>query len=120
VLGSNSGFASPSESNSASGSLQNNIEIHAKDTSIWIILNAQVNMLSNAKAKASSVREIPLPEFSILHLQSSIQDLVGFVTSDGDMGGNLLIPLDAEASDSVLGSGWDWFLSGEIFEDLAG
>ena len=77
-------------------------------------------MLSNAKAKASSVREIPLPEFSILHLQSSIQDLVSFVPSDGDMGSNLLVPLDTEASDGVLGSGWDGFLSGQIFQDLTG
>jgi hypothetical protein len=34
--------------------------------------------------------------------------------------GHFLVSLDTEGSDGESGSGWDGFLSSEIFEDLGG
>jgi len=63
----NFAFASSSKTNSASGSFEDNVEIHAENTSKWIILDTQINMLLNTKAEATSVRKVSLLELSVLN-----------------------------------------------------
>jgi hypothetical protein len=53
VLGSDGGFASPSKSNSASGTLEDNVEIHTEDTCEGIILDSEIDMLLNTESKAT-------------------------------------------------------------------
>ena len=76
-------------------------------------------MLLNTETKASSIREIFLLEFSILDLESSFEDLVSLISSDGDMDSDFFITLDVEASNSVTSAGWDGFLSREVLKNLA-
>ena len=66
VLCSYSAFASSSKANSTSWSFKDNIEIHTKNTSKWIILDTQINVLLNTKSKATSVREVSLFQLSVL------------------------------------------------------
>ena len=104
MLGTDSGFASSSETDSASWSFEDDVEVHTENTGEGIILNTQINVLLNTKSEASCIREISLFEFSVLDLETSFQDLIGFVSSNGDMDCNLFISFDAETSDCESGS----------------
>jgi len=64
------------------------------------------------------IREVNFSQFSVLDLQSSFENFVSLVSSDGDVGSDFLVSLDTETSDSESSSGWDWFLSSKIFKDL--
>ena len=119
MLGSDSGFASSSQTHSASWSLEDDVKVHTENTSEWIILDTQIDVLLNTETKASSIREIFLLEFSILDLESSFEDLVSLISSDGDMDSDFFITLDVEASNSVTSAGWDGFLSREVLKNLA-
>ena len=120
MLSTNSAFASSSEGNSSSLSFKDYVEVHTEDTSEWVILHTQVDVLLNTKSKASSIREILLLEFSILNFQTSFQDFIGFITSDTDMDSDLLVSLNAETSDGESSSWWNWLLPSKIFQDFAG
>ncbi len=115
VLGSNGALASSSEANPASRPLQDDVEVHTEDTSEGVILDSQVDVLLNTESKASCIREVSFLQLSVLNLQTSLQDFVGFVSSDGHVNCNFLVPFDAKASNCESGSGGDWFLSWEIF-----
>ena len=73
-------------------------------------------MLLNTESEASCIGKVPLFEFAILNLESTLEDFVGLITSDSDVNSDLLITLDVEASNSVTSTGWDGFLSGEILQ----
>ena len=118
MLGSNSWFASSSQSNSASWSFKDNVKVHTENTSEWIILNTQINVLLDTETETSSIREVNFSEFSVLDFKSSFENFVSFISSDSDVSGDFLVSFDTEASDGESGSWWDWFLSGQIFQDF--
>lgn len=63
VFGTNGGFASTSKSNSASGALQDNIEVHSEDTSEGVILNTEIDVLLNTESEASCIKKyVPVSE----------------------------------------------------------
>jgi hypothetical protein len=76
-------------------------------------------MLLNTESEASCIGKVLLFEFAILNLESTLEDFVGLITSDSDVNGDLLITLDAEASNSETSAGWDGFLSGKVLKNLA-
>jgi len=53
VLGSDSGFASSSQTNSASWSFKNDVKVHTENTGEWIILNTQINVFLNTESETS-------------------------------------------------------------------
>ena len=53
VLGSNSGFASSSQTNSASWSFKNNVKVHTENTSEGVILNTQIDVLLDTESETS-------------------------------------------------------------------
>lgn len=53
VLGSNSGFASSSETDSASWSFKDNVKVHTENTGEWIILNTQINVFLDTETEVS-------------------------------------------------------------------
>lgn len=57
VFGTNGGFASTSKSNSASGALQDDIEVHSEDTSEGVILNTEIDVLLNTESEASCIKK---------------------------------------------------------------
>jgi hypothetical protein len=111
VLGTNGTFASSPQSDPASGSLQDNVEVHSENTSEGVVLDTQIDVLLNAESKTSyikqkctRIREVLFLKFSVFHLQASLQNFVGLIASHSHMDCNLFVSLDAEASDSVSGS----------------
>jgi hypothetical protein len=118
VLGANGTFASSSKSNSASGALQDNVEVHSEDTSEGVILDTQIDMLLNAESKTSyieqkctCIREVLFLKFSVFHLQASLQNFIGLIASNSHVYCDFFVSLNAEASDCVSGSGGDWLLA---------
>ena len=120
VFGSDSGFASSSQTNSASWSFEDDVEVHTENTGEWIILDTEIDVLLNTESEVTSVREVGFSQFSVLDLEASFEDFVGLIASDGDVHGHFLVSLDTEGSDGESGSGWDGLLSSEIFKDLGG
>ena len=120
VLGSDSAFASSAEADSASGSLEDHVEVHTEDTGEGVVLDSQIDVLLDTESEASAVREIDFLEFSVLDLEASLQDLVGLLASDGHMHGHLFVSFNTETSDCVFCSGRDWLLPGEILQHFAG
>ena len=118
MLGSNSGFASSSQADSASRSLEDHVEVHTENTGEGVILNTEIDVLLNTETETSSVREVDFSQFSVLDLESSFKDFVSLVASDGNVDGHFLVSLDTERSDGESSSGWDWLLSGQIFKHL--
>jgi hypothetical protein len=55
MFGTNGGFASSSESDSAACSFEDDVEVHAENTGEWIILDAQIDVFLNAETEASSI-----------------------------------------------------------------
>lgn len=55
MLGSDSAFASSSETNSASWSLEDDVEVHTEDTSEGVILDTQIDVLLNTETEAAGI-----------------------------------------------------------------
>ena len=64
--------------------------------------------------------EVLLSEFEFLDTESSLEEILGLLTSDGDVHRDLLISLDTEGSDSVASLGLDGGLVTEILKHLGG
>jgi hypothetical protein len=58
-------------------------------------------VFADPKPKVTSLREVSFPQFVFLDLQSSLQDLLSFWASDGDVDGNLLVTSNTESTDGV-------------------
>lgn len=106
--------------NSHTGSAHDDVEVHTEDTDSRVVLDTEVNVLLNTETEVTGLGEVPPPQLVLLDLQSSLQNLLRLGTSDGNVGGNLLVPSDLERSDSVSSLGGDGGLTGKLFEDLGG
>ena len=116
VLSSNFAFTSSSKTNSASWSFENNVEVHTENTSEWIILDTQIDVFLNTETKATSIWEISLFQFSIFDFKTSLENLVSFIASDGDMYCNFLVSFDTKASNGETSSWGYWLLSSQVFK----
>lgn len=79
------------------------VEVHAVDTDCRIILDAQIDVLTNAKPKVARLGEVLFPQLVLLDLETAFEDLLSFGTTDGDMDGDFLVTTDAECADGVAG-----------------
>ena len=57
VLGSDSGFASSSQTDSASWSLEDDVKVHTENTGEGVILDTQINVFLNTESKVSCYYE---------------------------------------------------------------
>ena len=79
------------------------VEIHAIDTNAWIVLDAEIYMFADPKAKVAGIGEVALTELIFLHLEASLENFLSFGATDGDMYGNLFIAADTESTDGETG-----------------
>ena len=85
------------------GTLKDDVEVHAVDANLRIVLDAEVDVLLDAKAKVARGAEVVLGELILLDLEALLEDLSSLCTTDGGVDGDLLISADAESSHSVSG-----------------
>ncbi len=79
------------------------VEIHAVDTDRRVVLDAQVNVFTDAETEIASLGEIAFSELVFLHFQSTLEDLLCLGTADSDVDGYFFITSDTESSYSVSG-----------------
>lgn len=77
-------------------------------------------MLLDSEPKVTGVGEVALAQLVLLDLEATLEDLLGFGATDGDVAGDLLVTTDGEGSDGVAGFGGDGGLTGQLLEDLGG
>jgi len=105
---------------SATWSTDLDIEIHTVDTSAWVVLDSEIDVLLDTKAKVTTLREVSILEFVLLDLQTLLEDLLGLLTSDGNMASDLIVTADTEGSDSITSLGEDWLLVSQLLQHLSG
>ncbi len=74
--------------------------------------------MSMRRSGHTSRGEVSPSEFVVLDSETFPEDLVGLLTSDGNVTGDLLVPLDAEGTNCNPSLGCDGILTGEVLEDL--
>ena len=52
-----------------SGPSQHDVEVHTVDTDVRVVLDTQIDMLSNTEAKVALVGEVFTPQLELLNLQ---------------------------------------------------
>merc|ERR1719221_2167024 len=75
------------------------------DANAGVVLDAQVDVLLDAEAKVSVVGKVLAPQLVLLHLQSSLQDLLSLGSPHCAVDSDLLVPPDTETPDGVAGLG---------------
>lgn len=79
---------------------QHHIEIHPIDTDARVVLDPQVYVLLDPKAKVALVREVVLSQLVLSHFEPLLQDLLCLGTPHGAVDSYFLITTDAKGSDS--------------------
>ena len=91
--------------NSTTRSSDLNIEVHTIDTSAWVVLDTEVNVLLNSEPEATLSSEVLVLKLVFLNLQTFLKDLFGLLSSHGNMTGDLVITANTETSDRIASCG---------------
>eukprot|EP01084_Bolivina_argentea_P303973 524907_1 len=95
-------------------------EVHAVNAGRRVVLEAEVNVLLDAKAKVAARAEVAVEELKLLDGEGLLEDLLGLGAADGDKGRDLLVTADAERADGQAGLGEARLLIGQLLEHLGG
>jgi len=95
-------------------------EVHSEDTDSGIVLDSHINVFVDSESKVTGSREVLFLQLVLLDLQTTLEDLLGFGSSDRDVNGDLLVTTDTESSDGVTGLRGDGSLTSQLFENLGG
>ena len=87
----------------ATGAGQHDVEVHAVDADLRVVLDAQVDVLVDAEPEVAVLGEVACLELVLLDLQTLLEDLLCLLTADGHVGGDLLVAADGEGADGVAG-----------------
>ena len=77
-------------SNAVARAGQHDVKVHAVDTSRRVVLQAEIDVLINAKAKVAGRREILGLQLVLANLGTQLEDLLGALATNGDVGGDFL------------------------------
>merc|ERR1719181_1414334 len=105
---------------SLAGSAQHDVEVHAENTSVGIVLNSKIDMLVNTKSEVAIVGEVLLAELEFLHTEAASEQLFGLVTAHGAVDGNFFVSTDAKASNCVPGLRLNGLLVSQGGQHLSG
>lgn len=92
--------------NSTTRSSDLDIEVHTIDTSAWVVLDPEINVLLNAEPEATLSSEVLVLKLVLLDLQAFLKDLFGLLSSHSNMTGDLIVTADTEASDRIACYEW--------------
>ncbi|GET85653.1 60S ribosomal protein L11 [Leishmania tarentolae] len=97
---------------------EDDVEVHAVDTGRGVVLDAEIDVLIDAKAEGAGVREVVALELELLHLEALLQQLLGFLATDCAVHGNLLVTTDAERAHSQASAGEHRGLLAQLLQHL--
>jgi len=75
-------------------------------------------VLRDTETEVTGLGEITLAQLVLLDLQSTLENLLGLGSTDGDVHGNLLVTTDTESSHGVASLRVDGGLTGELLQYL--
>ena len=93
-------------------------EVHTKDTDTGVVLDTQVNVLGDTETKVAGLGEVAAAQLVLLDLETTLDDLLGLGTTDGDVARDLLVTADTETTEGVAGLAGHRGLTGELLEHL--
>lgn len=100
--------------------IHDGIEVHAKDTNRRVVSRTEIDVLLDPKTKVARLGKVAPVELVLLHLETTLENLLGFGPANRDVRGDLLVATDAELADGVAGLGRDRCLARQLFEDFGG
>lgn len=120
VLGTNLSAAALALGNTEPGALEDNVEVDTVDTGGHVVLETEINVLVDTEAEVASVGEVLAAELIGVHLEATLEEVLGTVATDGAVAGDLLTTTDGEGTHGELGAGLNGGLLAEIGEHLNG
>lgn len=101
VLHANNALLVLAASDTIARASQHDVEVHAVNAGRRVVLQTQIDVLINAEAEVAGGREVLSLQLVLLHLQTQVQDLLGALTTDSDVCGDLFIAADREGAHGV-------------------
>ena len=83
--------------------LHDDIKVHAVDARARVVLETQINVFINSKAKVASGAEVPLLQLVLLDLESTLEDVQRTIAAHCHVAGNLFVTPNAKPTESVPG-----------------
>jgi len=68
MLNTNGRLGAAAVGNTSARSAENDVEVHAVNTSAGVVLHAKIDMLLNTEAKVTSLAEVLLAQLELLYL----------------------------------------------------
>ncbi|KAH3662883.1 hypothetical protein OGATHE_004459 [Ogataea polymorpha] len=116
VRNTNLTLSSLSSGNSETSSAHHDVEVHTVNSNTWVVLNTQVDVFLNTETEVTSLGEILFSQLVLLHLQSSLQNLLCLWSSDGDVDSDLFVSSDTKSSNGVSGFALHWGLTRQLLQ----
>merc|ERR1719343_1519669 len=67
------------------------VEVHTVDTGGRIVLDTKIDVLVNTETERTVLTEVAAEQLVLLDLEALLQDLLGLLTANSDVAGNLLV-----------------------------
>lgn len=117
---SDNGLAAAAAGDTETGAGHDDVEVHSVNSDTGVVLDSQVDVLGDTESEVTGLGEVALAELVLLDLESSLENLLGLGSTDGDVNGDLLVTTDTEGTDGVTGLGVDRSLTGQLLQNLGG
>lgn len=85
----------------ATGSRQDDVEVHAVNTDRRVVLNTEIDVLLDTETEVARVGEVLRLNLVVLNAKAEIDELLSLLTANSDVRRDLLITTNGERSDSV-------------------
>mmetsp|Transcript_7096 Transcript_7096/g.12153 ORF Transcript_7096/g.12153 Transcript_7096/m.12153 type:complete len:214 (-) Transcript_7096:33-674(-) len=118
VLHTHAGLHLSPACNAETRALQAHVEVHAVNACGGVVLDAQIDVLGNAKAKVAGLREVLAQQLVLLHLEASLQQLHGLLAAHCHAARDLLIAANGEGAHGVAGLSIHGHLARQLLQHL--
>jgi len=95
---------------------QHNVEVHAINANARVILDAQIDVLIDTKAEVTRLGEVAILQLELLDGQTLLQDLLGLLATNSDVGSDLLISADTEGTHGQTSSRQNGLLVSQLLQ----
>lgn len=96
------------------------VKVHTKDTDTGVVLDTHVNVLRDTETKVARFGKVALLELVLLHLETTLKDLLSLRTTYGNVAGNLFVTADTETTKRVASLARHGRLTRQLFKHLGG
>jgi len=106
--------------NAGTSTAQVDEEIHTVDTGGGIVLDTKIDVLLDTETEAAGLGEVLVEKLVLLDLETLLEDLLGLLTANRHVTGDLFVTADGERTDGVASAREDRLLLGELLQHTGG